>query len=129
MNENAKKWVEALESGEYQQGEGYLTQIEDGKEFHCCLGVACQLYLRAGGALDVQRGAEYTSYNGQSGSLPTSVTNWLGLKTDLGDFGQRIKLDTDAGEADDLTGLNDGGWNFSEIADFIRSEPEGLFES
>ncbi len=33
------KWVEALRSGEYEQGIMYLRR--DGK--HCCLGVLCEL--------------------------------------------------------------------------------------
>lgn len=33
------KWVDALRSGDYQQGEMFLRR--DGK--HCCLGVLCEL--------------------------------------------------------------------------------------
>ena len=40
MNENAKKWVKALRSGEFEQGTGYLRK---GDKF-CCLGVACAVY-------------------------------------------------------------------------------------
>jgi hypothetical protein len=35
-----KKWIEALRSGKYKQGREYLKK--DG--FHCCLGVACEIY-------------------------------------------------------------------------------------
>ena len=38
--EFAKKWLEALRSGKYEQGEGYL-QNADGQ--YCCLGVACRV--------------------------------------------------------------------------------------
>ena len=34
-----KKWVAALRSGEYEQGQGYLQK--DGK--FCCLGVLCHV--------------------------------------------------------------------------------------
>jgi len=38
--EFAQKWVDALKSGKYQQGEGYL---EDSDGQYCCLGVACRM--------------------------------------------------------------------------------------
>ena len=41
MNENAKKWVAALRSGEYKQGQYNLRSDQD--HFYC-LGVACDLY-------------------------------------------------------------------------------------
>lgn len=33
------KWVEALRSGKYKQGEGYLSRVDNGAEKFCCLGV------------------------------------------------------------------------------------------
>ncbi len=38
-----KKWVDALRSGEYQQGKGYLMYRggSNKKDEYCCLGVAC----------------------------------------------------------------------------------------
>lgn len=36
-----KKWVEALRSGKYKQGQGYLYN----EGLHCCLGVACEIGL------------------------------------------------------------------------------------
>ena len=35
-----KQWIEALKSGEYKQGQGYLRTKDD--EF-CCIGVFCKL--------------------------------------------------------------------------------------
>lgn len=34
-----KKWLEALRSGEYQQGEGHLFE----NDTYCCLGVLCKI--------------------------------------------------------------------------------------
>lgn len=35
------KWIEALRSGQYKRGEGYLVESSlEGKRY-CCLGVAC----------------------------------------------------------------------------------------
>lgn len=38
--EFGEKWVKALRSGKYEQGEGYL---EDADGQYCCLGVACRV--------------------------------------------------------------------------------------
>lgn len=39
-----REWVEALESGDYNQGQGLLKQVVDeGKVQHCCLGVLCEV--------------------------------------------------------------------------------------
>lgn len=36
-----RKWLEALRSGKYKQGAGYLHTInDDGQDTYCCLGVA-----------------------------------------------------------------------------------------
>ena len=36
-----QKWVDALKSGEYKQGQSRLRNIENK---YCCLGVACDIY-------------------------------------------------------------------------------------
>lgn len=40
INANQRQWIEALESGNYSQGQRYL-RTPDG---HCCLGVAYELF-------------------------------------------------------------------------------------
>lgn len=120
MNENAKKWVEALRSGAYQQGRGALRR---GNEY-CCLGVACDLYDVAkwrGGA----NGAVFRYYGEPQSSaslLTEDVANWLGLATDAGYFS------SEEGDSS-LTNLNDDGASFEQIAAIIESEPSGLFKS
>ena len=43
MNAEIKaRWIEALRSGKYQQGIGYLRSKNDR---FCCLGVLCDTYL------------------------------------------------------------------------------------
>lgn len=60
-----KKWVEALRSGEYQQGEGHLF---DGNTY-CCLGVLCRVAgAEFGGVHPVIREDE------EAGSYPTTAT-------------------------------------------------------
>lgn len=39
-----KRWIKALESGDYKKAKGYLRiDDKDGNSYHCCLGVACDL--------------------------------------------------------------------------------------
>lgn len=37
--ETKQKWIDALRSGEYKQGNGVLFDIEDGGKQFCCLGI------------------------------------------------------------------------------------------
>jgi hypothetical protein len=118
LNENAKKWVEKLRSGELEQG---LHALHDDGKF-CCLGVACELAVEEGLPLVVKEkinldGTTYVEYDGHSGVLPEKVVEWLGLRTEEGGYCL----------AESLTFLNDSGATFNQIADLIESEPEGLF--
>jgi hypothetical protein len=127
MNTNAQKWVAALRSGEYAQTRGFLHDSNG----YCCLGVACDLYQKEVGGLlvrvesvavghgDKLVGEHATYYDGQHGVLPVAVRDWLGLINATGDHcvaGGRS-----------LASMNDSGDDFRTIADFIESEPKGLF--
>ena len=119
LNQNAKKWVAALRSGDYRQGKGALLTNEG----YCCLGVACALYIHEGLGTAIEILGDPTA-----GHLPEVVKEWLNLSTRSGAY--------DGPEHRDTYGLttstwlvndNDYGKTFSEIADIIESEPEGLF--
>lgn len=46
MNQQIKtRWLEALQSGQYEQGQDYLNRFNK----FCCLGVLCDLYLKEKG--------------------------------------------------------------------------------
>lgn len=118
LNKNAKKWVRALKSGKYHQTKEVLHKEGGG---YCCLGVACEVYQKSVGDLDlgVTVGG-CVVYDGYMCSLPKKVREWLGLRTATGEF-----------RGDDLVSLvemNDDGKRFKTIAKLIESEPEGLFE-
>jgi hypothetical protein len=120
MNENAKKWIKALKSGKYKQGNGYLREGDK----YCCLGVACELYIEDGNQLFVEKpnpDNDVYLYDGAHSSLPEVVLKWLGLRDPLGTFNTAISNEIR------LSGLNDSGVSFKEIATIIKSEPEGLF--
>lgn len=115
MNDNAKAWVQALRSGEYQQAKGHLSK--DGG--YCCLGVACDIYKAVTPGF---------TYEVSKIHLPAQVKEWLGLAFHNGNFNTNNGSDP----RKILTNLNDGmasiaGLTFAEIADVIESEPEGLF--
>lgn len=120
MNPEVKaQWVAALRSDEYKQGIGQLTYLNDGEEYHCCLGVLCDLAVKAG--LDIEiteqpyRGRDWIArhYDEASACLPASVLRWSGLSQAFPDFS--------AGEHHiDLTARNDNGTPFTEIADLIE---------
>ena len=113
MNENAKKWVGALRSGEYEQAKHTL---QFGGAF-CCLGVACQVYEKeTGKRLPRKNGAG--AYNRAALTHGfRKVQRWLGLSSSVGRFaGSTLALKND-----------EGFFDFKAIADLIEAEPEGLF--
>lgn len=111
LNENAKKWVAALRSGEYKQTKNYLKNNEG----FCCLGVLCDLYAKDAGV--AWNGARFM---GSFQTPPRVVLEWAALREPDGDHRA-------AGMHTSLTARNDNGCSFSKIADIIESEPEGLF--
>ena len=143
-----KLWLDALRSGEYIQGRGRLTAIvergagED-KEANCCLGVLCELAVRAGRATRQERNGtcvivywsvgKVTDVNGSF--LPDQVVAWAGLTHNYGTaepyalverlperVRQQIKeyYDVSGHEFVSLSSLNDAGAPFSLIADIIE---------
>jgi hypothetical protein len=132
LNENAKKWVRALRSGLFQQGQGYLRKENDGNsegvkspDLFCCLGVACELAAIEGVNISKRKKTEHIDgeyeYDGSTGLLPESVLEWLGLSSTDGHFQLENHFTSS------LTEMNDSGKTFEEIADFIERNPERLF--
>jgi hypothetical protein len=111
MNDNMKLVIKALRSGEYTKTTGELH----GAIGHCCLGVMCEVYEKQTG-IKVRRDPSGYIQGGCLVRHP-KVQKWVGLLEELGC----------SNHADTLAEMNDTeGSTFSEIADFIESEPEGL---
>lgn len=93
------KWLEALRSGRYEQGQGYL---KNKKNKFCCLGVLCDL-------VDPTKWA-YTysamSYEESRTWLPYSIKDMTRLVQMLVE--------------DQLASMNDQGISFKEIANYIE---------
>jgi len=125
-------WVESLRSGEYKQAT-YMLRNEDGS--FCCLGVACDLWLKSG---DAPKGAkwvgdgiiqfkarpnankDWNSYR-KYGDLPTVVKEWLGLSNDTGSYFLKDGKETNLVNQNDIDGKS-----FKQIAQIIEREPKGL---
>ena len=118
LNPNARKWVDALRSGEYQQGRAYLVRMSPEGWQHCCLGVACELAAESGAPVRREEYPDVVRFNNEGSALPDSVAKWLGLRSRCGHFENDAKA---------LYLENDNGKTFAEIADIIESQPQGLF--
>lgn len=94
------KWLEALRSGNYKQGQNRLRHKD---ETFCCLGVLCDV-VDPSKWLSI-RGDESYLYGDSRGFLTFSLLQ----EVDMTDSQQRK-----------LAGLNDEGTTFSEIADHIE---------
>lgn len=125
LNENAKKWVAALRSKEFQQTYNRL-RTEAG---YCCLGVGCEVYKRETGL------GEWVASDGEPGTqtfdkhitgLPVEVVGWLGLCSSNGQY--KVESRVTGPTTTSLILDNDTFQkSFKEIADIVESEPEGLF--
>lgn len=137
-------WIPALRSGEYKQVKGAL-HTTDG---YCCLGVACTLipalprearcYREEPQYEQVQRVPDemvdeflndprdwrfVVEYSGNEGTLPNKASQVLGISHEgLFDPCMEWEVDGVKRSAGALVALNDGGWTFEQIADFIENE-------
>lgn len=103
-----KLWIAALRSGKYWHGKKALHPSDN--KF-CCLGVLCEVAVKAG---------VISSYLPHNAGVPTTVREWVGLRTSFGNS---------SGNIVELTTINDDAARnpFQKIANIIESEPEGLF--
>lgn len=106
-----EKWLEALRSGKYVQGEGVLR---NGDDEYCCLGVLCEVAgaecskepVYAGSDLLIPRYRFTYKGDSQTELLPLLLSNELGIGKDAHST---------------LTTMNDNqGKTFKQIADWIE---------
>ena len=115
---NRKAWVKALRSGKYEQGTAQLLTDEGG---YCCLGVLCDVIGMKPHRKRISKygAGEVANYFGSTFDVaPLKAMQAVGLVDSHGSFEGRT-----------LAEENDDGTPFSEIADIIESEPEGLFRA
>jgi hypothetical protein len=115
MNPEIKRrWIEALRSGEYEQGTYSLRSMKGDKVTYCCLGVLCDLYAKEKGTKWYMLSNEYFTFMSLRSELPQKVMKWAGIKRYDGEFSYKNGKDTS------LMGLNDDGKSFKQIADVIE---------
>lgn len=118
------KWIEALESGTYNQGKYKLRTVgKDGSSNYCCLGVACELLVKSNIGNWNEEGLYYeiplqgtpnnTGYQQSSVSIPVILHKILGFKRP---GGIHTATFMDWNDTDDLS--------FAEIAKKIRENYE-----
>jgi hypothetical protein len=80
-----EQWVAALRSGEYRKGKGLLHAKGEKRDKFCCLGVLCDLAVKAG-AIDpplpvrIDELPSFYEYGGDYEVLPDAVMDWAGLE-------------------------------------------------
>lgn len=137
MNPEAKTaWLDALRSGEYEQGEGKLCRPahsamnRSDKDKFCCLGVLTDVAMKLGKVqLTTHEDESAVTYVSQDGPqddayLPDVVREWSGLQG----YNPQVEYTYTAlhgGEAtayEMLANLNDSGhYDFAKIADLIET--------
>lgn len=147
--EVAELWTEALRSGDYDQATGTLVQIDTNSGDvvgHCCLGVLCDLAVKAGVAVDYEGPTKHVgeydptdpedmywtgvTYDSNDALLPPSVRDWAGMKTSDGtvdipwDAPDNSEMENDW--TDSLAGMNDSGKTFRDIANLIEKYTKEL---
>jgi hypothetical protein len=119
-----KRWVKALRSGKYQQGQSYLCtdngwEGQYGDPRYCCLGVSAEIeglpakfHLSNG-----DEGQWFFDYPGDGTQDAMPDNQWFnktyGFEANSSSYRNGI--------AGKLADMNDEGRSFDEIADFIES--------
>jgi hypothetical protein len=102
------KWVAALRSGDYIQGEGALKRQDvDDQVRHCCLGVLCEVLDVPQVRRELDGGVSRWAFGEEheEGYLPAAIQDQAGLASAV---------------MTSLARMNDSGrYDFKAIADYI----------
>lgn len=126
MNAEIKtKWLEALRSGEYQQGREALLKVHSYGQRYCCLGVLCDLYRKETGR---GRWEEPDPTLFDSCSMPFVLGNESTHGLPLEEVRAWAELSSNSPKVEFNGGLhpidkiNDDGASFEEIANLIETQ-------
>lgn len=130
--ENVTKWIKALRSGEFKQGDGFLKAYrlnEDGTQTsdisYCCLGVLSEIQKVPSSLLD-DDGAHVFEYYFQDERQSVRCreypsVEWFKNITGFTDDANGW-LWNDGEHEIDLAELNDNGYTFDQIANVIEKK-------
>lgn len=121
MKEDIKeRWVTALRSGEYDQGQ---KRLQINGQF-CCLGVLCDLAVKEGvippPTFESYNGIRVARYAEELSVLPDEVSLWAGLTYKGVNGGEEHPDNNPRAGVSNLATYNDSGRPFTEIADLIE---------
>lgn len=119
--EIAKKWVEALRSGDYTQEKAQLR----GFKGFCCLGVLCNIHAQEHPEI-AKKELNPGMYLGSAYILPKEVMKWAGLSTEAGEKRDRTNLNINGETYTHLAHANDKGVTFEGIAKWIEKNYKEL---
>lgn len=111
---NRRKWIKALRSSKYKQGFGALRKAINYQTTHCCLGVACEVFMKP------EEFSEFLNETTKWSCLvPDRVSELLGIASD------ELR--------GTLASRNDSYNSFAEIADMLEKnitlEDKDLFRA
>lgn len=122
---NQERWLRALESGEFKQGQRYLTQKCGDEMLHCCLGVGCQVF-QFPSKDSHDDGIEILAYNNGEETSSLALKELLALLNTDGEVVKEFRSEFSGWDC--LVEANDTGEaTFAEIAAFCRAHPEAVF--
>lgn len=106
------EWVQALRSGEYEQGQQRLKKTQAGSPAqYCCLGVAGDLLTKTGAC----------SWTGpRKDSLTSSESSYMDASTGVLLSDTRDLIGLEYHDMHTLITMNDDGASFYHIADWIE---------
>jgi hypothetical protein len=128
MNPEVKqKWIDALRSGEYEQG---MKALRDRFNRFCCLGVLCDIYIKEHPETKWETSLYDKSLYGVNFEcvIPPEIVwkHWAQLNESNPVVCQRnprnINDVLDGQNIDTLASLNDTGFTFEEIAQIIEHQ-------
>jgi len=120
-----ERWLKALESGDYKQGKGQLCSSDKAERCYCCLGIGAIILGREFEEAEDSNNIEVDGCN----EFLIQFEN-LGLIESDGRLSEHAIVmdeDNDSEYVESLTDLNDRGYSFKYIANYIRNNPEKVF--
>jgi hypothetical protein len=119
--DKAIKLIKALRSGRYKQGRSRLVNSKN--EF-CCLGVACDI---SNTSLEWEKDSYGTrEIGGRTHNLPEAIMQEYGFYFNTGRRRDSRQLIINGASYASISGANDRGVSFKDLADYIEQNWEYL---